>query len=226
MGWFRMAPVVYCVIGGLAAIVAAFLFFADRDAEAAKAKALAGKPPAAVEVDKFDLARNVGPAGEATILGQIDTSKLIDVRQTEDGRETRRWLVAPIHSVTATAPAPMALGAIVQDGAISDEQLSKLVVGDGPFGPIMRLNGTVGSTDGTSDALAEAAKGGIVLGANPVIVDPFENGRAVALAPSSGGREGAGFVLVLGLIVIGYGLARWAFIARQNRRYEQATAAR
>lgn len=219
MRWFRMAPAVYCVIGALAAIVAAFIFFGDRDAEAAKAAALAGQPPAAVEIDAFDPARHAGPAGERTVLAQIDASKMADVVETEDGRETKRWLVAPLYPVKATSAAGPATGALVQEGAITDAQLQSFVVGQGPLGPVVRLNGVEGAE---GSALDKAAERGVTMRDNPVLVDPFESGRDAGLAPSGSGREGALIVLMFGLIVIGYGLARWAFIARDNRRYEQA----
>lgn len=216
MKWFTLPPVVYCGIGGLIALVAIAIFFSDRSAETEKRAVLAGKPPAAVQIDKFDRARDVALGGEVMIEGQIDTAKMIDVTETKDGSVVKRWFVAPLYPVAAKTPAGLATGAIVQEGNITDPQLKSFIVSEGPFGPVMRLNGKL--TEG-GNAISEAAKSGVIVGPTPVYVDPFEDGRAAAFAPSNDGRDGSLLVLIAGLALIGYGLIRWVVIARENRAY-------
>lgn len=214
MWMFRLPPLVYLIAAPLGLALAVFLFFNDRQNEADKAAARRGKPPAAVLIEKFDPARNTGLAHEVNVVGQVDASRMFELTRGKDGAARERWVMAPVYATTATQPQGPAIGLMMQRGSIDDAQLQKLVVTQGPFGPILLLNGFAVDRTSESEALGEI-NGRIQLAPNALLIDPFENGREAGLAPSTSGRDSAILVLVIALLVGAFGAFR--FFSERNR---------
>ncbi|CAN5299911.1 hypothetical protein BH10PSE14_BH10PSE14_16460 [soil metagenome] len=185
-----------------------FGYFTDQDAEAAKMLARHRPPPAAVAIEKFDPAHNVGPANEIVLVGQLDMAKAMELTETKNGREIHRWTVAAIYPATATDTTQPALGAMVKDGAMSDRELAGFVVGDGAFGPVMKLDGLQATDFSAQEAVRKTIEGKVAMASSPVLIDPFEKGRKAGLAASDSGKIFAGVVAVIALLCLGFGLYR------------------
>lgn len=185
-----------------------FGYFSDQEAEAAKMLARHRPPPAAAAIEKFDPAHNVGPANEIVLVGQLDMARAMELTETKSGREIHHWTVAAIYPATATDTAQPALGAMVKDGALSDRQLAGFVVGNGAFGPVMKLDGLRADDFSAQEAVRKTIGGKVTMAPSPVLIDPFENGRKAGLAPSDSGRIFAGLVATIALLCLGLGLYR------------------
>ena len=196
---------------------AAYAYFDDRALEAAKDLARHHKPPAAVPIEKFDEARNLGPGNEVVVIGQIDPARMIELTQTKRGVERHRWLVAPIYPASATDTSAPAIGAMVQDGAISDAELAALAVATGTFGPIVQINGLRTTDFSAQEAVRKSLEGKVSMAPSPLLVDPFEKGRQQGLAASDDGMIFAGFLALLALVCGGFGVFR-----RSQQRAEQS----
>jgi len=186
---FRLPPAVYFVVAVVLALLCGLGYFLDRENEATKAVARSQKPPVAVPIERFDRSLHVGLVDEVAILGQVDVARLIDVTETKEGRVTDRWLIGPLYPTSAATTADPAPGVFIQHGSISDDQLGRLVVAQGPFGPIMKVNGTLETHVSDSKAVREAMAGKVPVTPNALYIDPFENGHAEGLAASSTGQD-------------------------------------
>lgn len=211
---FRLPPLVYLVAAPLGLALAAYIFFDDRQSEADKAAARRGKAPALVQIEKFDAARNTGIAHEVNVAGQVDVRQMVELTRSKRGVTRERWVMAPVYATDARQPQGPAIGLMVQRGAIDDAQLEKLVVANGAFGPIMQLNGFAIDRSSESKAVDEINQR-VSLAPGALLIDPFEAGRDAGLAPSTSGRDGALFILVISLLVAGFGAFR--FFSERNR---------
>ncbi|MEM6823493.1 MAG: hypothetical protein AAF566_00145 [Pseudomonadota bacterium] len=89
--------------------------------------ALRQGPPPPVMIQDFAPGRDVGPAGEVRITGEIDMSAAATV--FERGRSPRQWvLVAPVFPVSAVGSARLAGSAPEQSGVLS-AQVERRVTG-------------------------------------------------------------------------------------------------
>ncbi|MCW3836362.1 hypothetical protein ACFQ1E_10955 [Sphingomonas canadensis] len=211
---FRLPAIAYFAIAPLGVVMAVTLYFQDRAEEAEKAAARAGKPPALVKIEEFQKGRNVGPAHEVNVLGQVDVTRMVELTRTKRGVESDRWVMAPVYPTNATSNAEPAIGQMIQRGHVSDAALQKLIAAEGAFGPIMVLDGQMVEPSNERKALDEIADK-IQLAPTALLVDPFEEGRTAGLAPSTSGRDTAIFALILALLVAGYGAFR--FFSERNR---------
>ncbi|MDH7972240.1 hypothetical protein QH494_08595 [Sphingomonas sp. AR_OL41] len=185
-----------------------FGYFSDQDSEAAKMLARHRPPPAAVAIERFDAKRNVGSANEIVLVGQLDMARAMELTETKSGREIHHWTVAAVYPATATDTSQPALGAMVKDGAISDRDLAAFVVGDGAFGPIMKLDGLQKTDFAAQEAVRKTVEGKVTMAASPVLIDPFDKGRKAGLAASDDGKVFAGVVAAIALLCLGFGLYR------------------
>lgn len=212
MFWFvrllKLPPLVYLGIAPLGLIFAGYLYFEWTKEEAAKAAALAGKPPAAVQIEKFDPARNVGAANEVRVVAQIDPSSIVDLSRSKKGVERDHWVLAPLYATDAAAAFGPALGLMIVRGNASEEQLQKMVVGEGKFGLLFDLNGISVKSSSERTAIDEATKR-VTLKPDAIYIDPFEEGRAAGLGPDGGGRDISLALLVVSLLVAAYGAFRY-----------------
>lgn len=205
--FFTLPPIAYLVLAPIIAVLAVYLFIDDRKSEAEKAAALAGKPPAVVRLEEFNAAKHTGKASEVAVLAQLDATKIMELTQSKRGTVRNHWTIAPLYATDAADTSKPAIGVMVERDPISDEQLSKMAVATGKFGPIVLLNGATVSRSSESKALGEV-DGQMKIAPDATIIDPFEAGRAVGLAPSNGGRDVSIIALVAALGIGGFGLFR------------------
>lgn len=206
--FFRMPWWAYVGLAPLILAGGVTAYFSAQDSEAAKLRARHRPPPAAIAIENFDRARHVGPANEVVLVGQVDMAKAMELTETKNGREIHHWTVAAIYAAGATDASQPALGALVQDSALTDAQLSQFVTGVGAVGPIMKIDGLLTDEFSAQEAVRKTVNGKVAMVSSPVLVDPFENGRKVGLAASDDGKIFAGVVAALALFCLGFGLYR------------------
>jgi hypothetical protein len=215
MWMFRLPAIVYLILAPIGVAGSVYLYLDDQKSEAAKTVARAAKPPAEVKIEAFDPAKNTGTANEVVVLGQVDMDQSMEVTRSKSGTVRERWLIAPVYPTTATDTSAPAIGVMLQHGTATGEQLAHLVVGEGKFAPILRLDGSLlppGSDRQAIDEVSDRMK--IAPGA--IYIDPFEDGRAAGLAASTNGRDASIAVLVVSLLIGAFGLFR--FFAERKRR--------
>jgi hypothetical protein len=219
MFWlFRLPPIVYWLLCPAGIALAGFMYVGDRNNEAEKAVALAAKPPAAVKIEAFDPARDTGTAHEVTIIGQVDMEQAMEVTRTRKNEVREQWVIAPIYATTAADSQGPAIGMLLQRGMVSDAQLERLVVGRGPFGPLLELNGTSVDPASEREALA-TVRDRIAIAPGAVYVDPFEAGRRNGLKASTNGRDTAIGAAVVSLLIGLYGIGLYFFAGRGSEGY-------
>lgn len=204
---FRMPWWVYFALAPLAVAGAGYTWLDDRHAEAEKAAALRQSPPAPVAIEAFDPARNVARAGEVMVTGQVDFTDAMELTETKRGVEEHHWTIAPIYPASAADTAAPATGVFVHDGAISDEQIKRMVTGTGPVGPVLKIDGLRRTDDTTEQAVRKGLTKIRTVDA-PLLVDPFVAGRSAGLAPSTAGLSLAIGLLVLAMVLGGVGAFR------------------
>lgn len=209
MWLFRLPPVLYLLASPLLLAAGVFLHFQDQNNEAAKAKALTHEPPAEVALEAYDQAKNKSDYDEVVILAQLDLDSMVEVTKSKRGVERDRATIGRLYPVGAadkSAPAPALL---VADGTLTDDQLKKMLVLDkkGAFGPIIRINGREGYV-GHSSAVSKATESGPAIAEKALRIEPFQNGRKVALTPSPAGDLFLGLGSAASLLLTGFGLFR------------------
>ena len=217
---FRLPHWVYLGLAPLIAVLGTFLYFDISGDDAARAQALKQQAPAAVLIENFDPAKNVSEADEVTIVAQLDLASMSEVVRKKRSSERGRTTFGLLYSTTAEAPNGKAPGMVVIEGSVTDEELAKLMVGAGKFGPILKFNGTIGADSGKgseTDMATEKTQG---LADNAVYITPFMKGRAVDLAPRGNAGGTLGFLLMVAGALAAFGWLRLS----QKRKAEQAFA--
>jgi hypothetical protein len=200
--WAYLVASPLILAGGIA------FYFSDQQAESAKLIARHHAPPAAFAIEKFDPARDVGRANEVVVVGQVDLAKAMELTETKNGAEIHHWTVAAMYPADAADTSAPAIGAMVHDGVLSDQQLASFVVGRGPFGPIMKIDGVQTTEFSAQEAVRKTVSGKVTMAPSALLVDPFENGRKAGLAPSDSGKIAAGVIVGLALLSLAYGFFR------------------
>jgi hypothetical protein len=220
MWWlFRLPGIVYLALAPFVLAFAVYFFIDDQHKEAAKAAERAAKPPAEVTIEQFDRARNTNSAQEAVIVGQVDLTRSYELSITKRGAETGHYVLAPIYATTAKDGNAPAIGVLMQEGRLDDDQLRKMAVAMGPVGPLLRLDGKVLANDEINGHDSEF-RSHVQVAENAVYIDPFENGRGEGLAPSDTGRIGA---IAFGVIAIA--MALFGFFKRRRAQADRLEAA-
>jgi hypothetical protein len=208
LGLFRLPPIVYWLLSPVGIAAAIWLFISDRESEAQKAIAMNAKPPAAVKLEAFDPRRNTGTAQEVNIIAQADGTQAMEVTRSSKSADVReKWVIVPLYPTTAKDASAPATGVLLQRGDASDEQFEKMVIGEGPFAPLIALDGTMIDASSESEAL-RTVRDRMEIAPNAIYVDPFEAGRKAGLAPSTKGRDSAIALAIFALFVGLYGIFR------------------
>lgn len=220
MWWlFRLPGIVYLALAPFVLAFAVYFYIDDQHREAAKAAERAAKPPAEVTIEKFDRAHNTNSAQEAVIVGQVDLSRSYELSITKRGSETGHYVLAPIYATTAKDVAGPAIGVLMQEGRLDDDQIRKMAVATGPVGPLLRIDGKVLASDEINGHDSEF-RGHVEVAQNAVYIDPFENGRGEGLAPSDAGKFGA---IAFAVIAVAMGL--FGFFKRRKTQADRLEAA-
>jgi hypothetical protein len=188
-----LRPLLFVATAPFLALLAVAIFYGGRDDEAAKAAARAGKPPAMVDIAEFVPARDTGPANEGVLLAQIDLARMTDISRGKEGHMNEHYTIAPLYPARAMGPDAMARGVLVRRGRLSEAELQRYTVAMGAIGPVVKLDGELLSRNRIQDALEGGFGGRVIINRTPVYIDPYPEGRDVALAPSSMDRDMAFF---------------------------------
>lgn len=204
----RLPPIAYFVVAPLIALFAVVLYFQDRDDEADKAFARTHRPPAETRIESFDRQRHLGRADEVLIVGQADVDAIVEVTEKTGETVTDTWTVVPLYATNATAKEDAARAAIIHKGGLTERQLIDMVVGEGAFGPLMRVDGVLAEEGEAAKVLGEGVGGRFRTSEAAIAVDPFVAGRAAGLAASDDGRTAAAVIIFVAALVGGYGFLR------------------
>jgi hypothetical protein len=211
---FKFPPIIYFI---LAPVIAAFgvMMYVDMTGDdAARAKALTHAAPPEVKIESFDAAKNVSDADEVTVIAQLDVARMSEVVRSKRGTERDRTTLGMLYPTDAKTPSGAAPGMLVIDGSIDDTALGKMVVAEGAFGPIIKVNGTIGANVGKgkeTDMVVEKTAG---LSPNAIYIAPFLTGRAADLAPRGGAGGLLGFSFLIAALIAGFG---WFRRSRQQK---------
>ena len=194
---FRLPSIVYFGLSALIVAAGIFLFFTSRSDDAARAAVLKHAPPAEITLDKLNSATYKADYDEIVLRAQAYPEAIMEQVTTKRGQEKGRKLFMPLYPLAAKSPEETATGVIVINGVVTDDQLAKMFVEAGNFGPVLLANGlTEGTTGIGRDEVSSALGGRTKLSPDFVIIKPFMNGRKADLAPLNMG----GFMLALTLI--------------------------
>lgn len=187
--------------------------------EDSKAEALLLPAPEAVLLEEFNLGRDVGAGDEVTVRAQLATDVTAKLSTIED-ETTVYGTFYGMFPVTALDSKRAVSAILLSENVILEQSfLDKMTVGNGPFGPIVEINGRIGSLSNVQVPIARALEQfGRVLPDDIVTIVPFVEGREIALQPdpNKGSQVFSIFGLV-GAIYIAYGALRWYLRRRQTR---------
>jgi hypothetical protein len=212
-----MHPLVLTFVSPILLLFAWVMYSGSGDDEAAKARARALPPPAAVKIEEFDASKHRGPSGEVVILAQADLTKLSDLVFSKGADEKRRYVLAPLYPVGATDVTGPAYGVIVERTRLTNQQIKDLTVGEGPLGPILKLDGEL--VDASEIGAVPPRQNGQYhrVDPRPLYLAPSPRGRTAALAPSDAGRQAAFFVAGLAALLFVLGIALQVQRVRRRR---------
>jgi len=202
---FRLPSIVYFIVAPIALALGIWGYTSILQDDAERARALAKAPPAAVAIEKYDPAKNKGEYNEAVILAQLDVAKIIDVVKKKGSRETGRVVVAPLYATDAKERTPVVPLVLVTDETLTDTQISAMAVGQGAFGPILKIDGLAQVDSGLSSDAQQALASVTTSWDKTVFIQPFGAGRAAALSKkgASGVVLGLGILAAVILVIIG-----------------------
>ncbi len=205
---FRMPFWVYFILAPLVLAIGVSSYFSAEHDDAVRQQALSHGPPAVVAIERYNPAKNKGDYDEVMIEAQLDGAKIVDVSKTKGSRTVDDGTVAPLYPTDAKDRAGGISAIFVSDGKLTDDAIKAMIVRDGPFGPIIRIDGIDTTADGKPEFVTTAED---KIGAVPektVFLNPFDKDRKVALAPKHEGMEILIIAGIAALLLGGYGLIR------------------
>lgn len=217
MSLFRLHPLIYWIGGLLIIAFAGFMYVHESEANAAKAEALAGEPPSAVMVDKFDPTLNSNGAKEAVVIGEIGLDAAYILTTEKDGEVTKTQWVAPLRPVAQIDDRKtITHGVFETSGSMPREKLISWSETDGVDGPVARIHGVwVKPGYGDRKEIVEAfGEKGLTLAEDAVFFDPFMDDRETELAAKDP-IEAASILGGGGALVFLYGFIR-SFLRRRR----------
>lgn len=174
--FFLILTAFFFGLGVFFAALAPESFEAAQTREAEKVEALRAGPPRALLIEAFEAPRDAGPANETMVRAQIPP---------EDARPPAtpagRWLT-PLLATDETDPYAAPLGYAAHPRlAWRVDGVAVRRVGDGPAGgALVEINGAVAAPRAHRSALERVGAEGAL------VIEPYLEGRAVALAPATG----------------------------------------
>lgn len=210
LGWlFRLPAIAYFVIAGLLVIGGIAMFFSVRADDSARAATLLHPPPAAITLDELKPATYKADYDEIVLKAQAFPQGMIESVRTKRSAEVGRTLFIPLFPLAAKTPDETATAVIVIEGHVSDDEINKMFVEGGNFGPVAQVNGIFEgeSSIDRSDA-GQALERTVKLSPDFAIIKPFIHGRKADLAPKGGGPGLLIFALIAAMVSTGFGFYR------------------
>ena len=215
---FRLPPLVYFIAAALVLALGVFLYFEETGKASERAAALSHEAPAEIALADIKGETSGSDYNEIVVRAQGDLVNTIEMVRTKRGSERGRKVFMPLFPADAPDFTGQALGVMQVDSALSDQELERMYVADGPAGPVFLINGTLEGIN-SSEAL-EALSPHVSLAPGFHTVKPFLGGREAALS-----EEGMGSILlILGLVLAGllggYGFLRKRHLGKQREAEE------
>lgn len=205
---FRLPWWAYFALAPLLFVGAGYAYYDYNQEVTAKSELARSKPPAAVPIESIKPSSGTAEVKEVVAIAQVDLDHAMEMTESKRGVERHHWTVAALYPATTSDAATQPLGAMVHDGKIDDQMLASMVIGQGPLGPVMKLDGLLTEDFSTTNAVTKAFDGRVKLPANPIIIDTFVEGREAGLKPDDGGFIIAIIAAIAGLAALGMGLYR------------------
>jgi hypothetical protein len=219
MWLLRLPPAIYFIVAPFLLGFGVYFYFDIERGEVEKTEARSHKAPAAVALESYNPAKNKGDFNEVVVIAQLDLNSMIQITKSRKGVERSRLSFGRLYPTTAkdiNTPAPALL---VAEGQFDSHKIATMVVGNGPIGPLVKLDGLEDGAAGHAIDIAQAAKDGPPVVDKPIYIQPFVEGRDAALAQKNDGMFALLGGFILALAAGGYGYGRKQFLAK--RRQEQ-----
>jgi len=201
----------YIVVGLIIlAVGGAAKWYVDR-IEDAKVEALLSPSPDPIQIEALNLDKDVGPSNEVTIRAQLDMS-ISGLVTNLDPDNPRTGTYFGLFATGALDNKRVVKGVLLsEDFILDDAYLDTIIVAKGPFGPIVEINGRVGSPDAVWRQIERELEGlGRTFSRDTLTIVPFVEGREVALRPDADrGNMLFGLFALVGAVYIAYGIFRW-----------------
>lgn len=210
LGWlFRLPAIAYFVIGGLLVAGGIAMFFSARADDSARTAALRHPPPAAITLDALKPATYNADYDEIVLKAQVFTQGIIESVKTKRSTEVGRTLYMPLFPLAAKSSNETATAVIVIEGSVSDDEIVKMFVEEGNFGPVAQVDGILeGEFSSDRSDARQALERSVKLSPDFAIIKPFIHGRKADLAPKGGGPSILIIALVAALASVGFGFYR------------------
>lgn len=210
LGWlFRLPAVAYFVISGLLVVGGIAMFFSMRADDAARAAALRHAPPAVISLDELKPATYKADYDEIVLKAQAFPQGMIEMVRTKRSAEVGRKLYMPLFPIGAKSPDEAATAVIVIEGNVTNDEIGKMFVEDGTFGPIAQVDGIFeGESSSERSDARKALERTVKLSPDFAIIKPFIHGRAADLAPKGDGPAMLIAALIAALVSAGFGFFR------------------
>lgn len=210
--WFYLTVGLFFIAAGFGAKL---VVDANEDS---KAEALLRPPPEVVRLDVFDKTRDVGAGNEIHIRAQVapDVSGQIALNDGGDRRSGTFFGLFPVSALDTKRSISALL--LSEETILDQSYLDAITVGQGAFGPIIEVNGALGTASNVKIQIqGDLEAMGRTLPSDVTTFVPFLDGRDVALRPNPdrGRLLFLGFGLIGG-IYVAYGFLRWFLRARQR----------
>lgn len=198
--FLRLGPLGLGVIALAVLALGFYLQIGEYTRDVQRAAALAAGAPAAVDIVKFDRDRDMTDLREVVVRAQPIMDVAYRLTLTKDSGNDHVFMIPLVseHSNSETAIVGIAYFDSRTDDFdnITPELLMTGMVGFGGVAPLIEYNGRLGSMGQWDDLTEESFfDEGLTLPQNPVVVWPYPEGSAVALAP-----RGADDMTIFGLL--------------------------
>jgi len=205
---FRLPYWAYFVLAPIVLLLGISIYFSAEADDAARAKALSHGPPPPVAIESYDPKKHRGDYAEVMIEGQLDVTKIVDVTKTKRSRTVGTGTVAPLYATNAKDKSGGIAAIFVSDTKLDDAAIEKMIVRQGPFGPILRIDGIDTTDKGKPEYLRTAEDNIGAIPEKTVFLDPFGADRKAELAPTKNGIGILIFALIVAAALGGYGFFR------------------
>ncbi|WP_421702653.1 hypothetical protein [Aliiroseovarius sp.] len=187
---------------------------AERQAQAA------APMPEVVDLSDFDRSRDVAPADELHVKGWINTDYNYELIKRTNGVRTGSRFMFVLFGSEDDATSRMARAAIIFSEADKDrfvDEIFDYAVDYTDEGLVIGLNGFEGSGDGYSSMVYDAFRDeGLTRAPNFVFIEPFLDGRQVALTATGEPIRVLGYFLIAAAVFAMVALAKFAAKRRKK----------
>lgn len=214
--WFLMRGPLTLGAAAIAILGAGFyLQIGQNERNAERVAAIAAGPPKAFNISQYDADRDMTDQREVVVRAQASMSNRYRLTYSENTGDDYAYMVPLLATTAQSEQIVMGIALYTARDFTFDDLTPELMldgaVGFGDVGPILEINGRVQSLGKWQDMTDEAFdEKGLTLAANAVIMRPYLDGRAAALAPIGRGIfelfsyvAGALGLLALGKLVLG-----------------------